>query len=111
MTEAITNLLEDLNKDLQSTLDARLEVEEYNYTYNMFMGYDVDVVFNYNDGSLEDFVVLFDNGLLKTPIALLIEVKNACIEFCISMKEIDNEESNVEEEDRFKNQQYKTNQL
>ena len=111
MTEAITNLLEDLNRDFQTTLDKGLEIEEYNYTYNKYNGYDVDVVFNYDNGSLEDLVIYLDNGLLKTPIELQREVAACCLSFCKSMKELDNEESNRAEEDRFKNEQYKTSQL
>ena len=100
MIESIKLLIEDLNKDFQTALDQVLEVDEYNYTYNKYNGYDVDVTFTYDEGTVVDLVVYLDNGLLPTPVALEIEVRNACIEFCSHLKELEDSEGDREETEK-----------
>jgi len=101
MNEAIKLLLEDLNNDFETSLDQGLEITEYNYNYNKYCGYDVDLSFTYDEGSLVDFVIYLDSGLLPTPVALEIEVRNACIEFCSRVKENEYTDTGIEETERF----------
>tara|TARA_R110000765_G_scaffold166635_2_gene271525 strand:+ start:379 stop:702 length:324 start_codon:yes stop_codon:yes gene_type:complete len=87
MRNATDYLIEDLNKDFTNTLNEGLQITGYNYNYNKFCGYEVDVMFNYNDGSLENLDVTLDGGCLITPIALYEAIEKACIEFCCHLEE------------------------
>ena len=97
MRNATDLLIEDLNQDFTNTLNEGLEITEYNYNYNKFNGYEVDVMFNYNDGCLEDLDITLDGGALTTPIALREAIEKACIEFCSHLKENEDTDNAREE--------------
>tara|TARA_R110001632_G_scaffold27493_2_gene73773 strand:+ start:9355 stop:9678 length:324 start_codon:yes stop_codon:yes gene_type:complete len=97
MRNATDLLIEDLNQDFTNTLNEGLEITEYNYNYNKFNGYEVDVMFNYNDGCLEDLDITLDGGALTTPIALHEAIEKVCIEFCSHLKENEDTDNAREE--------------
>lgn len=100
MIEAIKLLLEDLQKDFDTKLETVEVVTEYEFIYNKYLGYTVNVSFTYDEGTVVDLNVCFDNGLLPTPVALEIEIRNACIEFCSHLKELEDSEEGREETEK-----------